>query len=437
LREPWGESVMRAFLELYALAAVVLSQLAGLLIIVLTAPYMKRKSRRILLIVIGMVFSLIVQNLTDDLLSVGEPRTFIRTLTAVYGYAVRPAILVMFFYIVNPEKKYRTAWLLTGINAAIYMTAFFSRLTFSFSDLNEYHGGGPLNFTCWLVSGVFLAYLLYITIRQSRLAGTGDPWIPLFTALLIVGAVILDGQVGHMRQPISFLTAAVVESFVFYYIWLHRQFVREHEQALLAEQRMQIMLAQIQPHFINNSLSTISEVYRTDLKKGEQAMTEFAFYLRHNMDALTKERLIPFEKELEHVRCYLSLQKLRFGDMLNVEYDLETTELSLPTLTLQPLVENAVTYGVRLTPTGRGTVVIRSREYGDRYEVQVEDDGPGFVPDNDLGDREHAHIGLKNVRERLSQVCGGELIIHSEQGKGTTATMVLRKEGAPHADLRD
>ena len=109
-------------------------------------------------------------------------------------------------------------------------------------------------------------------------------------------------------------------------------------------------------------------------------------------------------------------------------YDLESTDFRLPTLTLQPLVENAVTYGVRKSETGRGTVTIRSREYPDRWEVSVTDDGPGFVPDSLPGDSERSHVGLRNVRERLKHTCGGELRIDSVLGEGTTATIILPKE---------
>ena len=100
----------------------------------------------------------------------------------------------------------------------------------------------------------------------------------------------------------------------------------------------------------------------------------------------------------------------------------------MPTLTLQPLVENAVTYGVRKSETGCGTVTIRSRAFPDRWEVSVTDDGPGFVPDSLPGDSERSHVGLRNVRERLKHTCGGELRIDSVLGEGTTVTIVLPKE---------
>ena len=89
-------------------------------------------------------------------------------------------------------------------------------------------------------------------------------------------------------------------------------------------------------------------------------------------------------------------------------------------------MENAIRYGVRKSSTGDGTVVIRATEYPDRFEVDVIDDGPGFVP-SALPDDGMSHTGLQNVRERLQRICGGQLLIDSKIGEGTKVTMVLPK----------
>ena len=99
----------------------------------------------------------------------------------------------------------------------------------------------------------------------------------------------------------------------------------------------------------------------------------------------------------------------------------------MPTLTLQPIVENAVRYGVRMAPKGRGTVLIRTRENEDSYEVDVIDNGPGFDENHQANDG-MSHTGLRNVRERIRHICGGELIVSSRAGEGTTVRMILPKE---------
>ena len=195
-----------------------------------------------------------------------------------------------------------------------------------------------------------------------------------------------------------------------------------------AQLKVNIVLSQIRPHFLFNSLAVIQEICRTDPALAETAIGQFARYLRHNMDALTTDKMILFTTELEHARCYAALQQLRFGDALQFEYDLPCTSFTLPTLTLQPLIENAVTHGVRGNSDGCGTVLIRTREYPDRFELSVEDDGPGFQPEVTPQDG-RSHIGIQNVRSRLKWACGGTLRIESAPGRGTVATIVLPKEG--------
>ena len=200
------------------------------------------------------------------------------------------------------------------------------------------------------------------------------------------------------------------------------------QQELDNEQlKVDLMLSQIQPHFLFNVLYVIQEICLVDAEVASKAISDFSRYLRHNMDSLSINRPIPFREELEHVRHYVSLQQLRFGDALDVRYELECTDFELPTLTLQPLVENAIRYGVRKSKDGEGTVIIRTQEFPDRYEIHVLDDGPGFVPDQ-LPEDSMSHTGIKNVRERLRRICGGELRVESEIDKGTDAVIVLPKD---------
>ena len=400
--------------------------LAGLVLALIADPYVDPARKRIILIILLLAFSLIVQTALDYRLSSGSPHRFLRILVAVYGYSVRPVLVVLVCYIIADGKKTLLSWILIGINAAVYLTAFFSPFAFTFSQDNKFFRG-PFGYTCHVITAALLANLVCLTIREygkERVSGAG---IPLFNTLLIVAGVVLDSLSGR-NYPVSCLNIAIVICSALYYIWLHLQFVREHEKALQTEHRIETMMAQIQPHFLFNSLTAIRAAYRTDVDRGEQALTQFSEYLRHNMDALTEDRMIPLEKELQHVSHYLSLQQLRFGDKLQVRWELEATALRLPSLTLQPLVENAVTYGVRQNATGSGTVTIASREYEDRYELMVTDDGPGLMTDNELGDSNRSHIGLQNVRERLDLVCGGKLLLHSEPGAGVTATIVIPKE---------
>lgn len=120
---------------------------------------------------------------------------------------------------------------------------------------------------------------------------------------------------------------------------------------------------------------------------------------------------------------------------MDINYDIETKAFLLPPLTLQPIVENAVRHGIRETRDGKGTVTIATREYDDRIEVVVTDDGKGFDTQKDP-DTGKPHIGIENVRYRLRDMCGGTLTIKSEIGQGTVAVISVPKRELD-ADLRD
>ncbi len=193
----------------------------------------------------------------------------------------------------------------------------------------------------------------------------------------------------------------------------------------LTQSRIAVMLSQIQPHFLYNALSSIQCLCRDDPATAEKATENFSMFLRGNMDSLTMDKPIGFDKELEHTQHYLSLEQLRFPDKLHVAYDIETTLFRLPTLTLQPIVENAVRYGVTKTKAG-GTVKISTRETDAAFVVTVEDNGAGFDPMQPHDDG-RTHIGIENVRDRLARMSGGTLTIESTRGVGTIAVIAIPK----------
>lgn len=196
-------------------------------------------------------------------------------------------------------------------------------------------------------------------------------------------------------------------------------------QKELYESRVAIMVSQIQPHFLYNSLTSIAMMCTKDPKVAKTATINFADYLRGNMNSLKEKNPVPFEREFEHLKKYIMLEQLRFGDMLNIEYDIETDEFLLPQLSVQPLVENAIKHGVGMKEDG-GTVKISTRETDKYYEVIVSDDGVGFDTEKTVSDGRE-HVGMNNVKQRLKEMCNAELTIESEVGKGTVSTIRIPK----------
>ena len=186
------------------------------------------------------------------------------------------------------------------------------------------------------------------------------------------------------------------------------------------------MVSQIRPHFMYNALSSIAILCKLNPDTAYHATVAFSDYLRGNMDSLKQSAPVPFEKELEHLKKYLYIEKLRFDDQLNIEYDIQDTNFEIPLLSVQPLVENAVKHGVGMKEDG-GTVRISTRETETAHEVIIEDDGVGFDVNEQKNDG-RSHIGMENTKKRLQDMCGGEVIIKSKPGEGTAAKIIIPKK---------
>jgi sensor histidine kinase YesM len=175
-----------------------------------------------------------------------------------------------------------------------------------------------------------------------------------------------------------------------------------------------------------NSLNSIAELCVVEPKRAEKATINFSRYLRGNMGALNEKKPIEFEDELSHLNNYIELEKLRYGDDLQFEYDIREKEFTLPALTVQPLVENAVNHGIRYHKM-KGKVKIASYSDDNNYYVSIEDDGVGFDPERYMSDG-GKHVGIANVKYRLDVLCGGSVDIKSEKDKGTVVEIRIPKE---------
>ncbi len=404
--------------EATAFTVFLLFLLIGLTVAILNDPYIRRRHKMTLLLIIGLCISLIAQNYIEDILAAGPARPLERTLSSIYGYVVRPTIIVLVYPLLAPKKRFPAAWILLGINALVQITSLFSHLSFWIDDTNHWQSG-PLRHFCLYVSIALLIYMLFLSVHEHWHSPVHDTIIPILTVVMILISVWMDGRAAEGRQPIACLTVAMSFSCVFYYIWLHLQFVREHEEDLKAQQRIRIMMSQIQPHFLYNALSTIQVLCHTDPEKAAEITGDFSSYLRRNLSSLEEPGLIPFEKELEHTRAYVQIEETRFPS-IHVDYDIQDSDFSLPPLTLQPMVENAIRHGVRIRENGIIRIVTRRKD--GCHEILIRDNGIGFdVAKLDAEDR--SHVGLRNVRKRIESMCAGTLTVESRPDEGTAVTI--------------
>lgn len=294
---------------------------------------------------------------------------------------------------------------------------------FYYVDSNNAYSRGPLFGLLMIAPTIIMALnVVVLYLKRNELSTKQRKAFLAYSIIPAICVVIQSSFFGIHLIALGTLIATMVMYMDITSDQKERMEIKEEENAQL---KNELLLAQIRPHFLFNALTAIKHLIKEDPDTADDAITNYMTYLRHNMDSIMVDEPVPFKDELEHVNGYLELQKIRFGDELNVEYDLKYTDFKIPTLTLLPLVENAITYGIRRNEDRTGKVTISSEKYDDRIEVTVEDDGPGFIPDALPNDSERSHIGIKNVRTRIENVSKGKLIIDSTPGKGTKATIVL------------
>jgi len=203
-------------------------------------------------------------------------------------------------------------------------------------------------------------------------------------------------------------------------------------RARLMEAELRALRAQISPHFVYNSLTAIASFVRTDPDRARDLLVDFADFTRYSFRRLGEYTTL--EDELRSIERYLLLEQARFGDRLRVILRIapEVLAVSVPVLSLQPLVENAVRHGLADRAEG-GTITILADDAGPEAQISIEDDGSGEDPERVrlalAGDPELESVGLVNVDERLRSAFGDDygLVVETARGAGTKVTVRVPK----------
>ena len=291
-----------------------------------------------------------------------------------------------------------------------------------------------------------LFLLPVITIQVLNLAGTIKRRKQLsckaFSAFLVAILPIMIALIAHLFIDVFPLIdiSHVCSALALYSLILSDQIEQDRrrqneivrqkqeiamQQQRIAHERASVMVLQMRPHFIYNTLMSIHSLCRLDPMKAQQVTMDFTNYLRKNFNAVASDSTIPFSTELEHTRAYLAVEQAQYDDMLVVDYDMPFINFRLPPLTLQPIVENAVKHG--MDPySGALRISIRTRHTDSGAEVVVEDNGRGFAPADDST----RGIALENIRQRLELMCDGRLDIIPKDGKGTVVTVTIPDSAA-------
>ncbi len=204
-------------------------------------------------------------------------------------------------------------------------------------------------------------------------------------------------------------------------------------EADLELQQAKLLTEQIQPHFIFNVLMSIQNLCYQDADAAADCIAQFAGYLRGNMNALTAEKLISFETELEHIREYEALEHACTDLPFALDYTLGVTDFEIPALTVQPIVENAIKHGALSRRDGTGRAELKTERIGQFVRITVTDNGTGASALTEQ-QKSHRSLGLKNAENRLAVQCGGSMTVTLGAEGGKVVILIPDKEADSHAD---
>lgn len=260
-------------------------------------------------------------------------------------------------------------------------------------------------------------------------------------------ARIVRGKFTITELPIIFLTARVRREDIFTaFLSGANDYVTKPVDAIELKARVQALIhlkrsiedrfrleaawlqAQINPHFFFNILNSIYILSEIDEEKMRELLEAFSEYLHTSFDFQNTESVVPLEYELNLVRSYLSIEQIRFGDRVQVTWDIdENSQFTLPPLSMQTLVENAIQHGLLMQAEG-GEITIRIIESEEYFQISISDDGVGFDKELVFAERrERGGVGIPNTDRRLQQLYGTGLQIDSQPGQGTTISFEIPK----------
>ena len=354
--------------------------------------------------------------------------TMLKGLSAM-AYLLFAFVLVKDLFIGKTEKAANMVTLLYGVfTSSLIAVSLFSGIYF-------YNLLGV-----WTVGAVVFLAVFMVMLLLSLKGASRKVKIKLLFAIigiLVVWLDILAVYFGLWRtgfaSKIYFLIGFIISAVVFLSIVPKNIKVAEKAERLekekitldaeLARSRISTLMSQIHPHFIYNTLGSIEQLCELDPPKAAKLVNDFSKYLRGNFGEIDNTRLIRVSKELEHTEYYIGIEKVRFPDIEFIT-EMSCCDFSVPALTIQPIVENAVKHGILKREAG-GTVRVRIYETDSSYFITVKDNGVGF----DVSElKDDNHIGLRNIRSRLEAMCGGFLHIESILGVGTKITVEIPKE---------
>jgi signal transduction histidine kinase len=222
---------------------------------------------------------------------------------------------------------------------------------------------------------------------------------------------------------IALLIVVAVHALLYYQNFRASELAQSSLKTQLAQAQLRALKMQLHPHFLFNTLHSISSLVLEDPPKANSMIARLGDFLRLTVEN-SEQQLVTLKEETEFLRCYLDIEQVRFGDRLTVAFELEPQTLSaqLPHLILQPIVENAIQHAIGPRAT-RGQIKIEAKRLDSLFRVAITDNGPGITSNPNSPAKKC--LGLTNVRTRLQQIYGSDFRFELTNGENEGLTVIM------------
>lgn len=323
-----------------------------------------------------------------------------------YGYVAYSLVIPMFtLYFMETERDNGKTWdsffwmmLQTLISILVILTVVYGRSDYLIA------------LSCTL-QNLLLIVMLWISSKNL------NEIIRFLVATLFPISTALSGMMfKELRIQGIGISLMLLLVFFGYQADMERELLNKKVE--LSENKVSLLMEQIHPHFIYNALQQIALLCDEDADAVKPAIYNFSSYLRKNFEALTNEKMIPFGQEMEHVDAYVALSRILPSRNFSIEKNFKIKDFRIPALTIQPLVENAIYYGIGMSEAG-DVIKIETKEEGGYVLIIVSDDGHGKRTELST-QKKYKSVGTANVKTRLKILCDGELSLNKSEN-GTQA----------------
>lgn len=395
----------------------------------LITPYAERWNRNFYKIFFSILMAYIASDIVEQIsFYFLDKDLWILTKTGIFLESAFSSMLVPLLTVqilhyagvtVKKSPVFRIESALLAIYFILLIVTQFTDHIYTVSEKNEY-SRGPLYFLLLippaLMTIINIGYVIYQRDLFSRTQ------IKAFQVFLLIpfGCILI--QMFSYGLMMIIIGTAVASLFMFGYLMtdIAAEQIRQKDEN--AKLKTETAVLQMRPHFIYNTMTSIYYLCEQDPQKAQKVTLDFTTYLRKNFNAIAKQDIIPFDEELIHTKAYLAVEQVRFEDILIVEFNTPHTEFCLPPLTLQPIVENAVKYGVDPEVSVPLNITITTCKTDDGNIITIEDTGPGI---GNTENNDQPHTAILNIRKRLELMCHGTLTLENRPGGGTIATIFI------------